>query len=106
MGSRSKLLGIIGRRRGAWSSGYFDLVIVSQDSPGFETHHLASFTLGRERYTPVVVLTRRLEIKHYIEAMQLAPRFISRNPSRLRDSNAWLQRTASHGGVKFSSSTS
>jgi len=51
--------------------GYFDLVIVSQDSPGFETHCLVSFTLGRERYTPVVVLTRRLEMKSYHEAMQL-----------------------------------
>lgn len=50
--------------------GYFDLVIVSQDSLAHETHRLAEFTIGRDRYTPVVVLTRCLDINRYLEAMQ------------------------------------
>jgi DNA-binding NtrC family response regulator len=51
--------------------GYFDLVIVSQGSPAYGTHHLVDFTIGRERYTPVVVLTSCLDISRYFEAMQL-----------------------------------
>jgi DNA-binding NtrC family response regulator len=49
----------------------FDFVIVSQGSPAFETHDLVQFTLARDRYTPVVVLTRQLEMNCYLEAMQL-----------------------------------
>ncbi len=52
------------------SHGYFDLVIVSQNSPGFETLRLVKFTLGRERYTPVIVLTHRLDVTNYLQAMQ------------------------------------
>jgi len=50
---------------------HFDFVIVSQGSPAFETHDLVQFTLARDRYTPVVVLTRQLEMNCYLEAMQL-----------------------------------
>jgi DNA-binding NtrC family response regulator len=50
---------------------YFDLVIVSQSSPAHESHRLVEFTIGRDRYTPVVVLTRCLDINCYLEAMQL-----------------------------------
>ncbi len=50
---------------------HFDDVIVSQGSPAFETHGLVEFTLARDRHTPVVVLTRCLEMKCYLEAMQL-----------------------------------
>ena len=53
------------------AQGNFDLVIVGQGGSDLETCRLAQFTLGRERYTPVVVLTRRLEIKGYVRAMQL-----------------------------------
>jgi DNA-binding NtrC family response regulator len=50
---------------------HFDFVMVSQGSPAFETHDLVQFTLARDRHTPVVVLTRRLEMNCYLEAMQL-----------------------------------
>jgi DNA-binding NtrC family response regulator len=50
---------------------YFDCVIVSQGSPAFETHRLVQLTLARNRHTPVVVLTRCLEMSCYLEAMQL-----------------------------------
>ena len=39
--------------------------------PISDTHRLGTFTLGGERYTPVVVLTRCLEIKSYLDAVQL-----------------------------------
>jgi two-component system phosphoglycerate transport system response regulator PgtA len=51
--------------------GYYDLVIVSEGEPAFPVHRLARFTLGRERYTPVVVLTRSLDLNRYLEAMRL-----------------------------------
>ena len=50
---------------------HFDFVIVSQGSPAFETHDLVQLTLARDRRTPVVVLARCLEMKCYLEAMQL-----------------------------------
>jgi DNA-binding NtrC family response regulator len=50
---------------------HFDFVIVSQGSPAFETQPLVELTLARDRHTPVVVLTRWLEMKCYLEAMQL-----------------------------------
>ncbi len=53
------------------AEGNFDLVIVGQGGSDSESSRLALFTLGRERYTPVVVLTRSPEIEGYIRAMQL-----------------------------------
>ena len=50
---------------------HFDSVIVSQGSPAFEAHNLVQLALVRDRHTPVVVLTRCLEMNCYIEAMQL-----------------------------------
>ena len=50
---------------------HFDIVVVSQGSPAFEARHLVEFTLVRNRHTPVVVLARCLEMKCYLEAMQL-----------------------------------
>ena len=50
---------------------HFDFVIVSQGSPAFETRDLVQLTLARDRHTPLVVLTRCLEMKCYLEAMQL-----------------------------------
>ncbi|MGO8788450.1 MAG: response regulator [Terriglobia bacterium] len=50
---------------------HFDSVIVSQGSPAFEAHDLVQLTLARDRQTPVVVLTRCLEMNCYLEAMQL-----------------------------------
>jgi len=56
---------------GSLEHGYFDLVIMSQSGHDFESRRLVAFTLGRDRYTPVVVLTRCLEMKRYLQAMQL-----------------------------------
>ena len=50
---------------------HFDFVIVSQISLAFETRRLVEFALARDRHTPVVVLTRCLEMNCYLEAMQL-----------------------------------
>jgi DNA-binding NtrC family response regulator len=50
---------------------HFDFVIVSQGSPAFEARNLVELTLARNRHTPVVVLTRCLEMNCYLEAMQL-----------------------------------
>jgi DNA-binding NtrC family response regulator len=50
--------------------GSFDLVIMCQGSPVLETHRHTRFTIGRNRYTPVVVLSRCPEIKCYVEAIQ------------------------------------
>lgn len=51
--------------------GNFDLVIVGKRGSDSEACRLAQFTLSRERYTPVVVLTRCLEIEGYVRATQL-----------------------------------
>jgi two-component system response regulator FlrC len=50
--------------------GNFDLVILCQGDSVLETHRLTRFTTGRNRYTPVVVLSRHPEIKCYVEAIQ------------------------------------
>jgi DNA-binding response OmpR family regulator len=50
---------------------HFDFVIVSQGSPAFETQPIVELTLARNRHTPLVVLTRCLHMKWYLEAMQL-----------------------------------
>jgi two-component system phosphoglycerate transport system response regulator PgtA len=50
---------------------HFDFVIVNQGSPAFEARRLVELALTRSRHTPVVVLTRCLEMNCYIEAMQL-----------------------------------
>jgi DNA-binding NtrC family response regulator len=50
---------------------HFDFVIVSQGSPAFEARPLVELTLARNRHTPVVVLTRCLEMNCYLDAIQL-----------------------------------
>ena len=50
---------------------HFDFVMVSQGSPAFETQPLVELTLTRNRQTPVVVLTRCVEMNCYLVAMQL-----------------------------------
>jgi len=49
----------------------FDFVILNQGGPVFEAHRLVALVLARNRNTPVVVVTRCLEMKSYLEAMQL-----------------------------------
>jgi two-component system response regulator HydG len=48
----------------------FDLIVVSQGSPSFEGRLVLARAIERNRRTPVLVLTRAIEIPCYIEAMQ------------------------------------
>jgi DNA-binding NtrC family response regulator len=57
--------------QGCLEHEHFDFAIVGQGSPAFESHDLVQLTLARDRHTPVVVLTRCLEMNCYLEAMQL-----------------------------------
>jgi DNA-binding NtrC family response regulator len=64
----------------------FALVLLSLGSAVLEARRLLRLTLGRDKHTPVVVLTRWLEIEYYIEAMQLgAADFLEKplSPTRL-----------------------
>ena len=49
----------------------FDFIIVSPGSPAFPAHRLVELTLARHQHTPVVVLTRCLEMNCLFAAMQL-----------------------------------
>ncbi len=51
--------------------GGFDLVILSHGRAVLEARRLMRKTLQRDRCTPVVVITRCVEMEYYIEAMQL-----------------------------------
>jgi two-component system, OmpR family, response regulator len=48
-----------------------DIVIVNQGSPAFEAHRILELAVARNRRTPVVVLTHCLDMRCYLEAMQL-----------------------------------
>jgi DNA-binding NtrC family response regulator len=48
----------------------FDLVLVSQGSADFEGRSVLARAIERDRHTPVVVLSRVVDIPCYIEAMQ------------------------------------
>jgi DNA-binding NtrC family response regulator len=48
----------------------FDLIVVSQGSPSFEGRLVLVRAIERNRWTPVLVLTRAIEMPCYIEAMQ------------------------------------
>lgn len=52
----------------------FDLVLVSQGSPYFEGRSVLSRAIEKDRRTPVLVLTRFIEIPCYLEAIQLGAR--------------------------------
>ena len=58
---------------------------MSQGSPAFETHDLVQLTLARNRHTPVVVLTRCLEMSCYLEAMQLGAADYLEGPVATKD---------------------
>lgn len=55
---------------GHLENGDFDLVIMCQGRPNLETRTLARFTVGRNRYTPVVVVSRCPEITCYVDAIE------------------------------------
>ncbi len=48
----------------------FDLIVVGQGSPSFEGRSVLARAIERNRWTPVLVLTRAVELPCYIEAMQ------------------------------------
>ena len=48
----------------------FDLIVVSQGSPSFEGRLVLARAIERNRWTPVLVVTRAVEMPCYIEAMQ------------------------------------
>lgn len=58
----------------------FDLVLVSQGSPYFEGRSVLARAMERDRRTPVLVLTRAVEIACYVEAMHLGARDYTPKP--------------------------
>jgi DNA-binding NtrC family response regulator len=52
----------------------FDLIIVSQGSSNFEGRRVLACAIEKDRRTPVLVLTRSIEMPCYLEAMQLGAR--------------------------------
>lgn len=48
-----------------------DFVLVNQGSAAFEWQEIVRRALARDRHTPVVVLTRRLDVACYLEAIHL-----------------------------------
>ena len=63
----------------------FDLVLVSQGSSTFEGRSVLSRAIEKDRRTPVLVLTRFIEIPCYLEAIQLGARDYMLKPSRPTD---------------------
>jgi DNA-binding NtrC family response regulator len=49
----------------------FDLIIVSQGSSNFEGRHVLARAVEKDRHTPVLVLTRSVDMPCYMEAIQL-----------------------------------
>jgi len=55
----------------AWAGGEdFDLILVSQGSSKFEGRSVLARAIEKDRHTPVVVLSRAIDMPCYIEAMQ------------------------------------
>ena len=52
----------------------FDLVIVSQGTSNFEGRRVLARATEHDRHTPVLVLTRSIDMPCYLEAMQLGAR--------------------------------
>jgi len=48
----------------------FDLIIVSQGSTNFEGRRVLARAIEKNRHTPVLVVTRSLEMSCYLEAIQ------------------------------------
>ena len=49
----------------------FDLVVVSQGTPAFEGRGVLDRAQQQDRHRPVLVLTRCIDIRCYLEAMQM-----------------------------------
>jgi len=52
----------------------FDLVVVSQGTSNFEGRQVVARAIEQDRHTPVLVLTRSIDMPCYLEAMQLGAR--------------------------------
>jgi len=48
----------------------FDLILVSQGSSNFEGRSVLARAIERDRHTPVIVLSRSIDMPCYLEAMQ------------------------------------
>jgi DNA-binding response OmpR family regulator len=53
------------------STGHYDFVLVGQGGPNFEGQEVVRQATEMNRHTPVLVVTRCLEMSAYLEAMQL-----------------------------------
>lgn len=53
------------------SCGAYDIIVVSQGSHAFEGRSLLEHVLTIDRHTPVLVLTRCVDMDCYLEAMQM-----------------------------------
>lgn len=49
----------------------FDCIVASQGGPGFEGRLVLENSVARDRYRPVVIMSRHHDIACYLEAMQL-----------------------------------
>jgi two-component system response regulator FlrC len=58
----------------------FDLIVVSQGSPSFEGRLVLARAIERNRWTPVLVLARAIQMPCYIEAMQSGARDYMEKP--------------------------
>ncbi len=58
----------------------FDLVLVSQGTSSFEGKCVLARAVEMDRRTPVLILTDRVEIECYLEAMQLGARDYTQKP--------------------------
>jgi DNA-binding NtrC family response regulator len=58
----------------------FDLIVVSQGTSSFEGRKVLARAVEKDRRTPVLILTRSVEIPCYLEAMQLGARDYTPKP--------------------------
>jgi two-component system response regulator HydG len=70
----------------------FDLVLVSQGSPNFEGRSVLARAIEKDRHAPVLVLTDSIEIRCYLEAMQLGARDYIEKPSSPSEIGALVRR--------------
>ena len=52
-------------------AGHYDFVVASQGGPNFEGQAVVKRATELDRHTPVLVVTRCIEMQCYLEAMQL-----------------------------------
>lgn len=69
----------------ALTSERFDLVIVDQGGPDFEGQTILQRAIEIDRHLPVLILTRRLDMSCYLEAMQLGAVDYLEEPVKVSD---------------------